>query len=179
MNAKQKIHQAKLNQWISLFKEQSDSGLTIRQWCEKNNYSFHTYNYWKHILKEEYASAALPDIVPVFPSDPALPTPVPSNEISGMTQTISHNSRDLRDLCHVDTIRITQWTIMSQNVPSVHLHSAGRTGSTWTPYAVRGQVPFYTAWSRQRKRIIFGYMNIWNTCSMNSPDTPMIKTGSL
>ena len=91
MNAKQKIHQAKLNQWIGLFKEQADSGLTVRQWCEKNNYSFHTYNYWKHILKEEYASAALPDIVPVFPSDPALPTPLPSNEISGMTQTISHN----------------------------------------------------------------------------------------
>ena len=102
MNAKQKIHQAKLNQWIGLFKEQADSGLTVRQWCEKNNYSFHTYNYWKHILKEEYAAAALPDIVPVFPSDPALPTPVPS----GMTQTISRNSRDLRDSCHVGTIRI-------------------------------------------------------------------------
>lgn len=98
MNAKQKIHQAKLNQWIGLFKEQTDSSLTIRQWCEKNNYSFHTYNYWKHILKEEYAVAALPDIVPVFPSDPALPTLVPS----GMTQTISLNSRDL----HSNTIRI-------------------------------------------------------------------------
>ena len=107
MNATQKIHQAKLNQWISLFKEQSDSGLTIRQWCEKNNYSFHTYNYWKHILKEEYAAAALPDIVPVFPSDLAFPTPVPSNEISGVTQPISCNSPDLRDSCHVGTIRIT------------------------------------------------------------------------
>ena len=107
MNAKQKIHQAKLNQWIGLFKEQADSGLTVRQWCEKNNYSFHTYNYWKHILKEEYAATALPDIVPVFPSGPALPTPFSFNEISGMTQTISHNSRDLRDSCHVDTIRIT------------------------------------------------------------------------
>lgn len=106
MNAKQKIHQAKLNQWISLFKEQADSGLTVRQWCEKNNYSFHTYNYWKHILKEEYAAAVLPDIVPVFPSVPALPTPVSPNETSGMTQTISHNSRDLRDSCHTNTIRI-------------------------------------------------------------------------
>ena len=102
MNAKQKIHQAKLTQWIGRFKEQADSGLTVRQWCEKNNHSFHTYNYWKHILKEEYAAAALPDIVPVFPSDPALPTPVPS----GMTQTISRNSRDLRDSCHSNTIRI-------------------------------------------------------------------------
>ena len=32
MNAKQKIHHAKLNQWIGLFKEQADSGLTVRQW---------------------------------------------------------------------------------------------------------------------------------------------------
>lgn len=72
-----------------------------------------------------------------------------------------------------------QWTIMSRNMPSVHLHSVGRTGSTWTPYVVLRQVPFYTAWSRQQKRIIFGYMNILNTCSMSSPDTPMIKTRSL
>lgn len=54
MNAKQKFHQAKLNQWIGLFKEQADSGPAVRQWCEENNYSIHTYNYWKHILKEEY-----------------------------------------------------------------------------------------------------------------------------
>ena len=107
MNAKQKIHQAKLTQWIGRFKEQADSGLTVRQWCEKNNHSFNTYNYWKHILKEEYAAAALPDIVPVFPSDLAFPTPVPSNEISGVTQPISCNSPDLRDSCHVGTIRIT------------------------------------------------------------------------
>ena len=102
MNAKQKIHQAKLNQWIGLFKEQADSGLTVRQWCEKNNYSFHTYNYWKHILKEEYAATALPDIVPVFPSSPALPTPA-SSGLSKMAQTISC---DLCDSCHASTIRI-------------------------------------------------------------------------
>lgn len=59
-----------------------------------------------------------------------------------------------------------QWTIMSRNVASVHLHSVGRTGSTWTPYVALRQVSFYTAWSRQRKLIIFGYMNIWNTCSI-------------
>ena len=106
MNAKQKIHQAKLTQWIGRFKEQADSGLTVRQWCEKNNHSFHTYNYWKHILKEEYAATALPDIVPVFPLDPALPTPA-SSGLSKMTQNISCDSRDLRDSCHASTIRIT------------------------------------------------------------------------
>ncbi|MDD6136064.1 MAG: hypothetical protein PUB54_02675 [Lachnospiraceae bacterium] len=39
MNAKQKIHQAKLNHWMSLFQQQAASGLTIRQWCEQNNCS--------------------------------------------------------------------------------------------------------------------------------------------
>ena len=102
MNAKQKIHQAKLNQWIGLFKEQADSGLTVRQWCEENNYSIHTYNYWKHILKEEYAATALHDIVPVFPLDPALPLPA-SSCLGKMTQTISCNSRDS---CHASAIRI-------------------------------------------------------------------------
>ena len=105
MNAKQKIHHAKLNQWIGLFKEQADSGLTVRQWCEQNNYSIHTYNYWKHILKEEYAATALPDIVPVFPLGPALPTPT-SSGLNKMTQTISCDSHDLRDSCHASKIRI-------------------------------------------------------------------------
>lgn len=53
MNAKQKIHYAKLNQRIGLFKEQADSGLTVKQWCEENNYSIHTYNYWNS-NKEPY-----------------------------------------------------------------------------------------------------------------------------
>ena len=47
MNAKQKIHQAKLNHWMSLFQQQAASGLTIRQWCEQNNCSFHSFNYIK------------------------------------------------------------------------------------------------------------------------------------
>lgn len=105
MNAKQKIHQAKLNQWIGLFKEQADSGLTVRQWCEENNYSIHAFNYWKHVLKEEYTATALPDIVPVFPPSPALPTTA-SSGLSRMAQTISCDSRDLRDSCHAGTIRI-------------------------------------------------------------------------
>ena len=37
----------------------------VRQWCEQNNLSFHTYNYWKHLLKEEVVEQALPDIVPL------------------------------------------------------------------------------------------------------------------
>lgn len=65
MNTKQKLHQLHLNEWASRFAEQKASGLTIRQWCDQNHYSIHTYNYWKHLLKEELASQVLPDIVPL------------------------------------------------------------------------------------------------------------------
>ena len=57
MNAKQKLHQVRLQEWAGRFAEQKTSGLTVRQWCEVNHFSFHTYNYWKHLLKE--------DIVPI------------------------------------------------------------------------------------------------------------------
>lgn len=65
MNAKQKLHQAKLQEWTARFADQKASGLTVRQWCEINHFSFHTYNYWKHLLKEEVVDQTLPDIVPL------------------------------------------------------------------------------------------------------------------
>ena len=65
MNAKQKLHQVHLQEWTVRFAEQKASGLTVRQWCEQNHLSFHTYNYWKHLLKEEAVDQALPDIVPI------------------------------------------------------------------------------------------------------------------
>ena len=65
MNAKQKLHQVHLQEWTVRFADQKASGLTVRQWCEQNNLSFHTYNYWKHLLKEEVVDQALPDIVPL------------------------------------------------------------------------------------------------------------------
>ena len=70
MNTTQKLHQAKLDQWAVLCKEQSQSGLTVKQWCEHNGYSIHTYNYWKHRLKENYVDSLLPEIVPISPSTP-------------------------------------------------------------------------------------------------------------
>lgn len=86
MNTRQKLHQLHLNEWTSRFADQSSSGLTIKQWCVQNNYSIHTYNYWKHILKEELVNQVLPDIVPlVVPEAIALPkstmpvTPKPSD----------------------------------------------------------------------------------------------------
>lgn len=72
MNTRQKLHQIHLNEWATRFADQKASGLTVRQWCDQNNYSVHTYNYWKHILKEELANQVLPDIVPI-----TIPEPVP------------------------------------------------------------------------------------------------------
>ena len=80
MNARQKLHQVHLQEWTVRFADQKASGLTVRQWCEQNNLSFHTYNYWKHLLKEEVVDQALPDIVPV--SVPALSESVHSLEIT-------------------------------------------------------------------------------------------------
>ena len=64
MTTKQKLHQLRLNEWSSQFSAPKASGLTVKQWCDQNNMSIHTYNYWKHLLKEELASQVLPDIVP-------------------------------------------------------------------------------------------------------------------
>ena len=65
MNARQKLHQVHLQEWAIKFADQKASGLTVRQWCEQNHLSFHTYNYWKHLLKEEVVDQVLPDIVPI------------------------------------------------------------------------------------------------------------------
>ena len=65
MNTKQKLHQIHLKEWAARFSEQKSSGLTVKQWCEQNSFSIHTYNYWKHILKEELACQILPDIIPI------------------------------------------------------------------------------------------------------------------
>ena len=74
MNAKQKLHQTHLQEWAGRFAEQKASGLNVRQWCEANHFSFHAYNYWKHLLKEEAVDQVLPDIVPI-----AVPTVPGSN----------------------------------------------------------------------------------------------------
>ena len=76
MNAKQKLHQARLSEWAARFSDQKASGLTVRQWCEKNEISIHKYNYWKHQLREEVVDGMLPDIVPLsFPASVQSPEP--------------------------------------------------------------------------------------------------------
>mgnify|MGYP006988896409 CR=1 FL=1 len=66
-----------MSKWAVLIKDQSDSGLTVRQWCAEKGYTLHAYNYWKHLLKEEaLKSISLPEIVQLQQSDqdkPELP----------------------------------------------------------------------------------------------------------
>lgn len=81
MNTRQKLHQLRMNEWATRFSDQKASGLTVKEWCGQNDLSIHTYNYWKHALKEELASQVLPDIVPIMiPESSASLTPIESND---------------------------------------------------------------------------------------------------
>ena len=96
MNAKQKIHQVKMTKWAALIKEQSESNLTVKEWCDQNNYSIHTYNYWKHQLKEEAFSSIVPDIVPL--AQPSFTSLLPNDlTLQSPVSLDSCNSRDLRN----------------------------------------------------------------------------------
>ena len=101
MNAKQKLHQVHLQEWTVRFADQKASGLTVRQWCEQNNLSFHTYNYWKHLLKEEVVDQALPDIVPLSlpalsDSDSSLETTVPEIRSIRANRAIRSNGSNIK-----------------------------------------------------------------------------------
>ena len=91
MNAKQKLHQAHLAEWANRFSEQKASGLTVRQWCEQNNISFHRYNYWKHQLKEQVVDHMLPEIVQL-----SVPASIPSTDISSSRNRLAHRSTTIR-----------------------------------------------------------------------------------
>ena len=83
MNAKQKLHQVRLQEWAGRFAEQKASGLTVRQWCEVNHFPFH--NYWKHLFKEEVVDQVLPYIVPIPVSAvPEYLSPLEATEVSSI-----------------------------------------------------------------------------------------------
>lgn len=48
--SKHEIHKA---QWQELIREQGQSGLSIREWCRRNNMSHGKFYYWKRIIREE------------------------------------------------------------------------------------------------------------------------------
>ena len=73
MKPSQKIHNANLSKWTALFRDQSESGLTIKEWCEQNAVSIHAFYYWKRIAKEAYVNSIMPEIVPIPLSSVSLP----------------------------------------------------------------------------------------------------------
>lgn len=54
MNTTKQLQQIKLDQWAVLCKEQAQSGLSVKQWCDQNGYTIYACNYWKHRLKLHY-----------------------------------------------------------------------------------------------------------------------------
>ena len=40
-------------QWQEKIKDQSESGLSIREWCRINNFSHGKFYYWQRIIREE------------------------------------------------------------------------------------------------------------------------------
>lgn len=74
MSSQSIIHQTKLNDWISKFADQKASGLSVTEWCLRNNLSRYKFFYWKRQLKDELVTQSLPDIVPLSLSTTQLPT---------------------------------------------------------------------------------------------------------
>lgn len=109
MNTKLSLHQIHLSEWAVRFKDQASSGLSVKEWCAENNFSIHTYNYWKHLLKLEYTESILPDIVPIQTSPVKQPASLPilSNSNASLTSNISLDSRDSRELCNSNSILIS------------------------------------------------------------------------
>lgn len=94
MTSKEKIHQLHLSEWTTRFADQKASGLTVKQWCEQNGFTIHTYNYWKHILKEEVVNKALPDIVPLTLPDATPSLPVAQTPTSVLPFLSIYNQSD-------------------------------------------------------------------------------------
>ena len=46
-------HELLKAQWQELIREQSESGLSIREWCRRNDISHGKYYYWLRVIREE------------------------------------------------------------------------------------------------------------------------------
>lgn len=40
-------------QWQKMIKDQSESGLLIREWCRESNISHGKFYYWQRVIREE------------------------------------------------------------------------------------------------------------------------------
>lgn len=46
-------HEILKSKWDDLIREQSKSGLSIREWCRRNDMSHGKFYYWQRIIREE------------------------------------------------------------------------------------------------------------------------------
>ena len=88
------------------FKEQADRGLTVKELCDANSFTIHTYNYWKHLFKEEHVDAVIPDTVYPLQTTPvsSLPSIV---GFHSRPQTLSGKSHNSCEPNNTNLIRIT------------------------------------------------------------------------
>ena len=50
----------RLAQWAGLIKEQKQSGLTVKAWCNQNGITKDAYYYWQHKVRKEVYDAIKP-----------------------------------------------------------------------------------------------------------------------
>ena len=111
MSISKKIHNTKLIKWTALFKEQSESGLKVKDWCLENGISKDSYYYWKRKVKEALLDSSAPEIVPISTSAPAssinpdMPLDsynhLPQNDSCGLFNL--YNTRDISDSIHISS----------------------------------------------------------------------------
>ncbi|SDB57557.1 hypothetical protein SAMN02910298_02967 [Pseudobutyrivibrio sp. YE44] len=65
MNTTKVIHQAKLNNWADLIREQQASTMNVTKFCDAHSISKSQFYYWKRRLTEQFVESQLPDIVPI------------------------------------------------------------------------------------------------------------------
>ncbi len=46
-------HEMLRSQWIELIKQQKESGLSVRKWCQENRVSAAQYYYWLKIVRQD------------------------------------------------------------------------------------------------------------------------------
>lgn len=46
-------HEILKAQWQKIIKDQSESNLSIREWCRGNNFSHGKFYYWQRVIREE------------------------------------------------------------------------------------------------------------------------------
>lgn len=65
MNTSKIVHQAKLNKWADIIRDQQSSSLTVKDWCSQHQVSKDQFYYWKRKLKDKFVESQLPDIIPI------------------------------------------------------------------------------------------------------------------